>query len=114
MSFLAEKKLIIIDLVFSKKNTDEKVDESDDDEKGVESYIIKLLPNIPDDNIVLFNSVNPDKRSKIYKELAKVAEVKDFSVDENNNTKSVIEKKYQNKITSRAIDLLIRYKSSHL
>ena len=63
---------------------------------------------------MLFNSVNPDKRSKIFKERAKVAEVKDFSADENNSIKSVIEKKYQNKITSRAIDLLIRYKSSHL
>ena len=52
-SFLSEKKLIIIDL---------EKDISEDKQK-ILSYIIN---RVPDDNIILFNSVNPDKRTKIF------------------------------------------------
>jgi len=51
---LSEKKLVIIDL--EKKNKPEK-----------EEALLEILNNIPEDNIVLINVINPDKRSKLYK-----------------------------------------------
>ncbi|MDF1682693.1 MAG: hypothetical protein P1U46_03005 [Patescibacteria group bacterium] len=65
-SFLSEKKLIIL-----------KVENDISDEKIV--FLENSLKNVPEDNIILFYFINPDKRSKIYKFLSTNAQVKDFS-----------------------------------
>lgn len=110
MSFLAEKKLIIIDYkAKEKKNKDE-----EDEKQSIEDYIITILDKIPDENIVLFNSINPDKRSKLYKELAKKAEVKEFNLWDEMDLKSIIQKKYLDRISNNAINRIIKYKSSNL
>jgi DNA polymerase III delta subunit len=76
-SFLSEKKLVIIDL--DKELTEEK-----------ENIILNLLDKIPDENIILFNSINPDKRTKFYKDLIKQAELKEFNTKDDSDLYSII------------------------
>ncbi|MBT3726171.1 hypothetical protein HOG21_00250 [bacterium] len=66
-SFLSEKKLIIINL--DKETNEEKT-----------TTLIHILNKVPDDNIVLFNSTQIDKRSKLFKELKKSSEFKEFNI----------------------------------
>lgn len=100
-SFLAEKKLVIIDI---------------DNELATEKeeFLIKILDKIPEWNIVVFVSVNPDKRSKFYKELKKQAETKEFSTKDDTDLRSIISNKYWNKISAWAINTIIKYKSWNL
>jgi DNA polymerase III delta subunit len=97
-SFLSEKKLVIIDI--EKDIPSEK-----------EDFLLKILDKIPDDNIVLFNSINPDKRVKFYKELIKKAEVKEFNTKDDSDLYAIISKKYSSKISNQAIYTIIKYKS---
>lgn len=100
-SFLAEKKLIIIEI-----------------EKDIkEEYINFLSTNInkiPDENIVVFSYANPDKRQKFYKLLQKETEVKEFNISSENDTFSLIKSKYWTNINDEAIRKLITYKSNNL
>ncbi|MFK7780645.1 MAG: hypothetical protein QM490_05955 [Candidatus Gracilibacteria bacterium] len=100
-SFLSEKKLVIIDI--DKELSSEK-----------EEFILKILDKIPDDNIVLFNSINPDKRTKIYKKLKKEAEFKEFNTKNDNDIYSIISNKYGKKISTEGKNTIIRYKSGNL
>ena len=100
-SFLSEKKLVIID--FDKDLSLEK-----------EEFFIKILDKIPEENIILFNSINPDKRTKFYKELKKKAELKEFNTKDDSDIHSIISKKYWSKITNQAINTIIKYKSWNL
>jgi hypothetical protein len=45
-----------------------------------ETFLLSLIDDIPEENIVLFNSLNPDKRGKLFKELKKKATVKEFAL----------------------------------
>ena len=100
-SFLSEKKLVIIDL--NKDLSSEK-----------EEFFIKILDRIPDENIILFSSINPDKRTKFYKELKKKAELKEFNTKDDSDIHRIISNKYWNKITNQAINTIIKYKSWNL
>lgn len=100
-SFLAEKKLVILDL--DKELSEEK-----------EKLFLVLLNKIPEENIILFNSINQDKRSKFYKELIKIAELKEFNTKDDSDLVGIISKKYSWKISSNAINWIIRYKSWNL
>ena len=100
-SFLSEKKLVIID-----------IDKDLNSEK--EEFFIKILDKIPEGNIILFNSINPDKRTKFYKELKKIAELKEFNTKDDSDIYNIISKKYWNKITNQAINTIIKYKSWNL
>jgi hypothetical protein len=63
--FLWEKKLIIIDnLPISWDNKSKELQEKQD-------FCLDLINNIPNNNIVLFSSANPDKRWKFFKQLKK-------------------------------------------
>lgn len=107
--FMWEKKLIIIDdfpLKTSNKNPilNEKQD-----------FLESILEDIPDDNIVIFSSYSPDKRSTFYKKLKKLAvKVEEFDTNYDYELLQIINSKYWNKITNSSINLLIRYKSGNL
>lgn len=107
--FMWEKKLIIIDdlpLKTSDKSTD--LNEKQD-------FLESLLEKIPENNIVIFSSSSPDKRSKFYKKLKKIAtKVEEFNTSWEANLFSIINSKYWNKIDNLAINLIIRYKSGNL
>jgi hypothetical protein len=80
-SFLNEKKLIIIDLT---NELDERLSE----------FFINSLQKIPENNILVFAYFNPDKRLKLYKELEKNTEKREFFLGNENETFTIIGKKY--------------------
>ena len=107
--FMWEKKLIIIEKI-PLKTSDNKWDL-----KEKQDFLESLLEKIPEDNIVLFSSSSPDKRSKFYKKLKKLAtKVEEFNEWKEWEIFSIIQKKYSGKIENSAINLLIKYKSWNL
>ena len=113
-SFLSEKKLIIIDLESKTKIKNKEITDEDSKESEKEELLLNLLWKIPEDNIILINIVSPDKRTKFYKTIVKIAEVKEFNTSNDSSLQSIIRQKYWNKITNSAIWTLIRYKSWNL
>lgn len=106
MSFFQEKKLIILDLELGIKDA-KKVEKID--------FILKLLENnIPEWNIVLVISIDPDKRSKQYKTLNKIAEVKEFIIKDSSDSFQILKQKFNWKISDSAIQKLIIYKSNNI
>jgi len=104
--FMWEKKLIIIDdfplSAINKKNT--KLSEKQD-------FLETIIKQIPNNNIVIFSSANPDKRSKFYKSIKKEAtKVEEFNTTWESDVAHIIQKKYSNKIDYSSINLLIKYK----
>ena len=106
--FMWEKKLIIID------NFPLKSSEKNAELKEKQDFLLTLVENIPETNIVLFSSLNPDKRSKFYKTLIKIAEVKQYNIKDNQDIVNIISQKYGDKMSMWAIGLIIRYKSWNL
>ncbi|MDR0771967.1 MAG: hypothetical protein LBF15_02740 [Candidatus Peribacteria bacterium] len=86
--------------------------DDDLDEEKIE-FFLKSFTKVPEENLVIFSYINPDKRTKFFKELEKVAEKREFIVGEN-NIFSTLQKKYANKISPSAISLLLRYKANSL
>ncbi len=105
LSFFQEKKLIIVECELWTK--DAKISDKLD-------FIVKISKNLPDENILLFYSISPDKRSKQYKSINSISQLKEFSSSDQNDTFSIIKARYQNKITDNALRLLIRYKSNNI
>jgi DNA polymerase III delta subunit len=85
---MGEKKLIIIDdfpLKTSDKNPE--LNEKQD-------FLESLLEKVPENNIVIFSSANPDKRSKFYKNLKKVAtKIEEFNTN-SDDLFSIINSRY--------------------
>lgn len=100
-SFLWDKKLVIIDL-------------NNDLQEEVVDFLYKVLDKIPDSNILLFNYPSPDKRQKLYKELEKISEIKEYNAESENEVINVINNKFRNKISTSWLNLLIKYKSWNL
>lgn len=71
-SFLSEKRLVIIDWLPKKSEDASSLN-------TLEEFIEKKLDMIPEENIVVFLSHNPDKRWSFYKKLLEKAETKNFN-----------------------------------
>jgi DNA polymerase III delta subunit len=97
-SFLSEKKFILISL-----------EEVKDEEKN--NFFINLLDKIPENNIVLIYQINPDKRSKLYKKLHEISQVKEFNIKDEYDVSNIIQKKFNSKISLQAINIIIKYKA---
>ena len=108
-SFFAWKKLLIIDwLPASASNKSKTIVEKQD-------YLLSVLDKIPDDNIVLFSSASPDKRSKFYKKLIKIADkVEEFNTASDDDVVSHLSKKYNGQVSRSAIHTLVRYKGGSM
>jgi len=102
-SFLSEKKMVIIDNI-------EKVEKDD----GKKEFLISILDKIPESNIIVFSSNSLQERSLLYKKIKELWEVKRFDIKNTYETRLFIEKKYNSKIDSNAIDKIIAYKSNNL
>lgn len=100
-SFFWEKKLVILDL-------------NNDLKDEITESILKILENKPENNIIILNYFSPDKRKKFWKNLVKLAELKEFNISDENDTKKIINWKFPWKIESEALNLLIKYKSNNL
>jgi len=100
-SFMNETKLIILDINW-------------DEDEEIWNFIINNLDHIPESNILLINYPNPDKRSKIFKEIEKVSQKKELNTDNDNDVSWVIKSRYNNIISSWAINLICKYKSNNI
>lgn len=114
-SFLSEKKLVIIDIDAPIKKTEIEVwSEEDDSSNSKLDYLASLFNKIPDDNILLISAINPDKRTKFYKAITKIAKIEEFNIKDNHEIYWIISRTYDKKITREAIETLISYKSWNL
>jgi len=103
MSFMSDKKLIIIEGF------------PNSDNKDFDDFFLDNVEKIPSETICLFSSFLPDKRSKIYKKLIKCSDkVSEFKEKSDFEVFSFIEKKFSWKIEKDAINLLISYKKWNL
>ena len=106
--FFDSKKLIIIDSVplsYSEKNWDL---------KSKQDFIESILENIPEENIVVFSSINPGQSSKFYKILKQIAEVKEFNSKSINDLKLILQKRFWDSISYNWINSIIKYKWANL
>jgi hypothetical protein len=63
--------------------------------------ISKNLEKIPETNIIIFNSINPDKRKKFFKELLnKSDKIEKFFTENEKDLFQLINKKFKNKISN--------------
>lgn len=103
--FFSEKNLFIIDdFPFW---SDE---ENSGDIQKIQEYFLHILPKVNADNIVVFNSQKADKRSKIYKEISKIWEIKDFVVNDFNDLNSKLKEVYKEKVSPSALQKMIDLK----
>ena len=70
MPFLGEKRLIIIE------NLPPSMGAKLDDKKI--NALLRFLDNIPESSVLVFVNSKPDKRTKFYKQLSKIAQVEEF------------------------------------
>lgn len=102
-SFLSEHRLVIIeDFPFST----EKVFAWASD---MEDFLLSQLEYIPDENIVIFASVSPDKRGSAYKKLQKLSEVKLFNLENTQDAEAHLRKLYSQVIEREALSELLTY-----
>lgn len=107
--FMWEKKLIIIDDIPLKSS------EKNSELIAKQDFFDLLIGKIPENNIVIFSSTNPDKRGKFYKSLKKIAtKVEEFNSAWDSDIISIINLKYLNKISNEAVLKLVRFKSWNL
>ncbi len=106
--FLSEKKLIIIEWLPTVSA------EKSPDIINLQNKFLSLIDNIPEDNIVVFSTINPDKRTKFYKKLIKIANIKDFSIKNESDLIRFIENRFNWRIDRQAINTIIKYKSWNL
>lgn len=101
-SFMAEKKLVIIENYPTSET------------KDFDEFFLANLKNIPADTIVLLSSSSPDKRSKIYKTLIKEADqAKEFKARTGQDLYNFLLSKNEWKITSGALNLLMKFKQEN-
>ncbi len=103
-SLFASKKLIIIDIDTTQRKS------ADLDSKY--EFLLKNIQNTSQDTIVLISFPKPDKRSKIYKWLIKVAEkVQVYDEKKAQDLLYDLQRIYSKTVSKSALDMLVRYKS---
>lgn len=103
--FFSEKNLFIIDnFPFSSD------DENSENISKIQEYFLNILPKINSENIIVFNNEKADKRWKIYKEILKNWEIKDFTIRDENDLIKKIQDVYQSKISQTALAKIITLK----
>jgi len=75
-----------------------------------QEFVLSQLDKIPENNILVFLSYSPDKRTKFYKDINKIAEIKDFQIQDNHDIQKFLSKKYSNTLSQSAIETIILYK----
>lgn len=109
MPFLGEKRLVVIENLPSSmgnKVEDKKV-----------NAILNFLSDIPDSCVIVFVNAKPDKRTKFYKQLVKLAEVEEFKpIQKDDLTKWVLQEIQQRggKILPAATQYLIERTGNNL
>ncbi|RKW21198.1 hypothetical protein D8B46_08075 [Candidatus Gracilibacteria bacterium] len=99
--FSSEKKLIILDI-------------NNDIGDELEDFLIKNLEKKPQENIIILNYFLPDKRKKFWKNIKNISEIKEFNLENEEDTKKIINSKFSGKIDLEAINTIIKYKSNKI
>ena len=99
--FSSEKKLIILDI-------------NNDIWDELEDFLIKNLGKKPQENIIILNYFLPDKRKKFWKNIKNISEIKEFNLENEEDTKKIINSKFSWKIDLEAINTIIKYKSNKI
>ena len=99
--FSSEKKLIILDI-------------NNDIWDELEDFLIKNLEKKPQENIIILNYFLPDKRKKFWKNIKNISEIKEFNLENEEDTKKIINSKFSWKINLEAINTIIKYKSNKI
>ena len=99
--FSSEKKLIILDI-------------NNDIWDELEDFLIKNLEKKPQENIIILNYFLPDKRKKFWKNIKNISEIKEFNLENEEDTKKIINSKFSWKIDLEAINTIIKYKSNKI
>ena len=99
--FSSEKKLIIIDI-------------NNDIWDELEDFLMKNLEKKPQENIIILNYFLPDKRKKFWKNIKNISEIKEFNLENEEDTKKIINSKFSWKINLEAINTIIKYKSNKI
>lgn len=103
-NFFASKTFFIIDdFPFS-------IWEKDENILKYQEFFTNILEKIDKENIVVFNNVNVDKRSKIFKKIYEIWEIKDFLIKDRDDLKEKIKEVYGEFLTIWAINKLIELK----
>ncbi len=76
----------------------------------IEKTILASLEDIPEETLVVFASLSPDKRKVWYKTLSKLAEVKEFSTQGEDQVIQILQNKYSETIDHNALRQLVFYK----
>lgn len=76
----------------------------------LQEYFLEILPKIKEENIIVFNNSKVDKRSKLFKEILKFWEIKDFSIKDENDLKQKLQEVYKDKISFQVISQIIKLK----
>lgn len=71
-----------------------------------DAFFEENLKKFAEENILLFISVKADKRTKSYKLIQSLSEVRDFSFKEDDEALQFVAKRYGTKIDSQALRLL--------
>jgi hypothetical protein len=103
--FFSEKNLFIIDdfpFAADEENSENIV--------KLQEYFLNILPKIFAENIVVFNSLKVDKRSKLYKKILEIWEIKDFLINDENSLQKKLKEVYGSQVSLRAINKMIELK----
>lgn len=103
--FFSEKNLFIIDdfpFAADEENSENIV--------KLQEYFLNILPKIFVENIVVFNSLKVDKRSKLYKKILEIWEVKDFLINDEDSLQKKLKEVYGSQVSLSAINKMIELK----
>lgn len=76
----------------------------------LEEEIISLIPDIPEEVLLVFSCINPDKRKKWWKAIQSRAKVKEFSISWEDEVFQILNNKYRALIEPTALRRLISLK----
>lgn len=103
--FFSEKNLFIIDdfpFAADEENSENIV--------KLQEYFLNILPKNFAENIVVFNSLKVDKRSKLYKKILEIWEVKDFLINDEDSLQKKLKEVYGSQVSLSAINKMIELK----
>lgn len=108
--FFSTKSLIIInDFPFEVWKSEDEIQEFESKDKLL-NYFLENLEKVNEENIVVFNNSKVDKRSKLYKQILKIWEIKDFLIEDLNDLNNKLAQIYKEKVSLKAINKLIELK----
>lgn len=102
--FSTKNLFIIDDFPFSSD------DENPQNILKMQEYFLDIFPRVNTENIVVFNNLKADKRSKLYKKIKELWEIKDFIIETEEDLRQKLQQVYQNKVSSQVIDKMITLK----